>query len=86
MSGYHRSIALKQSRLLGSAPETGWAMHTKTVFHAASPAQERRDEGSFDKHRHCVSSTLSRKAYVRRFFPFVTAFPGDSLDFLPRKG
>ncbi|MBR0255105.1 MAG: virulence RhuM family protein [Bacteroidales bacterium] len=56
-------------------------------FHAASPAKERLDEGFISITAVVIaSSTLSRKASGRRFFPFVTAFWGNLLDSLPRKG
>ncbi len=55
-------------------------------FHAASPAKERLDEGFISIPPVIASSTLSRKASGRRFFPFVTAFWGNLLDSLPRKG
>lgn len=55
-------------------------------FHAASPAKERLDEGFISITPVIASSTLSRKASGRRFFPFVTAFWGNLLDSLPRKG
>ena len=39
-------------------------------FHAASPAKERLDEGFISITPVIASSTLSRKASGRRFFPF----------------